>query len=65
MLWKSLKVKMRNGMLFNLNHNFNNDNYIELSWDWYSFGFGVKYCIRDTRRFLQADFMWLHFDLWF
>ena len=65
MLLKPLKPKVRNGTLFFLNHFFKNDNYIELSWDWYSFGLGINGYIGDTRRYFYINFMWLHFEVWF
>ena len=65
MIFKPLKLKARNGEVFSIGTFSKNDNYIELSMNWYSFGMGGKYHIGDSRRFFDVDFLWFGFELWF
>jgi len=62
---KPLKLKARNGILFDVMKDLKNDNLIWVYWDWFDVGFGLNFRIGDSRRFFNLDFLFLHLEVWF
>jgi len=59
-----MKLKVRNGEIFNLEKYFENDNYISFRMDIYSWGLGINFEIGDSRIFFNINLLCFHLDIW-
>lgn len=60
---KLVKLKMRNGSLFNIEKYFKNNNTFDISWNWNIFGLGSQLWLGDARLYLQIWLGWIHLSI--
>lgn len=60
-----MKTKVRNGLIFDLEKYYENNNYMNLRIDVLSWGWGFNFYIGDSRRFITINLLCLHFEIWF
>jgi hypothetical protein len=58
-----VKLKVRNGQIFEFEHMFKNHNYIGFYMDWLEWGLGFNFCLEDSYLYIDVDFLCIHLDL--
>lgn len=59
-----MKLKVRNGQIFEFGKVYENDNRICLWADYHNWGLGINFSLGDSRRFFTIDLLCVHLDVW-
>ena len=59
-----MKLKVRDGTIFEFEKLFKNDNYINFRGDMLDWGIGTNFRVGDSRRYINIDLLCFHLWIW-